>query len=410
MARESAIKAIHETMFGLQGKLIFLQEQYSVYHDNYSAEAMELLGVAEAYNKAVSAAYENKEFDNLSDSELDEMVDLSRQVSQLYGLGVDFSAADTVVVNDDSFWKIYKNKDNAIIRVEYGQNAAYVQIINHKGQIEKTVQRRTDLGGFSRSLLEAAGEEDYNNAKKIEMIETIMLDDGLFYINKEEGWVTKESYFARMTAKDFLSIQDYKDITVKAVYDDSKGELTFRYTAGGKTENLFVIKASNNQMNREFPTKSGKNVDEVRADISNPVPYIPEKFPKGNWKIIAFEKQAEKNSKGERINSEYGPYKIRTDAFRYVEAWDYVFDEDLDTKIWKKRLDENGNVIKVKDSGLLIHGGGWSESSLDNQKGSNKYTDTTLGCIRISNLDVLLIVEILQAYLNDKGSISLEVK
>ena len=94
MARESAIKAIHETMFGLQGKLIFLQEQYSMYHDNYSAEAMELLGVAEAYNKAVSAAYETKEFDNLSDSELDEMVDLSRQVSQLYGLGVDFSAAD----------------------------------------------------------------------------------------------------------------------------------------------------------------------------------------------------------------------------------------------------------------------------------------------------------------------------
>ena len=409
MARESAIKAIHETMFGLQGKLIFLQEQYSVYHDNYSAEAMELLGVAEAYNKAVSAAYETKEFDNLSDSELDEMVDLSRQVSQLYGLGVDFSAADTVI-NDDSFWKIYKNKDNAINRVEYGQNAASVQIINHKGQIEKTIQRRTDLGGFSRSLLEAAGEEEYNNEKKIEMIETIMLDDGLFYINKEEGWVTKESYFARMTAKDFLSIQDYKDITVKAVYDDSKGELTFTYTAGGKTENLFVIKASNNQMNREFPTKSGKNVDEVRADISNPVPYIPEKFPKGNWKIIAFEKQAEKNSKGERINSEYGPYKIRTDAFRYVEAWDYVFDEDLDTKIWKKRLDENGNVIKVKDSGLLIHGGGWSESSLDNQKGSNKYTDTTLGCIRISNLDVCLIVETLQSYLNKKGSIPLEVK
>ena len=247
MAREPAIKAIHETMFGLQGKLIFLQEQYSVYHDNYSPEAMELVGVAEAYNKAVSAAYENNEFDNLSDSELDEMVDLSRQVSQLYELGVDFSAADTVVVNDDSFWKIYKNKDNAIIRVEYGQNAASVQIINHKGQIEKTVQRRTDLGGFSRSLLEAAGEEDYNNAKKIEMIETIMLDDGLFYINKEEGWVTKESYFARMTAKDFLSIQDYKDITVKAVYDDSKGELTFTYTAGGKTENLFVIEASNNQ-------------------------------------------------------------------------------------------------------------------------------------------------------------------
>ena len=58
----------------------------------------------------------------------------------------------------------------------------------------------------------------------------------------------------------------------------------------------------------------------------------------------------------------------------------------------------------------MIHGGGWSESSLDNQKGSNKYTDTTLGCIRISNLDVCLIVETLQSYLNKKGSIPLEVK
>ena len=42
-----------------------------------------------------------------------------------------------------------------------------------------------------------------------------------------------------------------------------------------------------------------------------PVDYIPEKFPKGNWKIIAFEKNGEK---------EYGPYKIRTDAWREVEA------------------------------------------------------------------------------------------
>ena len=424
MARESAIKAIHETMFGLQGKLIFLQEQYSVYHDNYSSEAMELLGVAEAYNKAVSAAYENKEFDNLSDSELDEMLSLSRQVSQLYGLGVDFSAAETVI-NDDSFWKIYKNKDNTIIRVEYGQNAAYVQIINHKGQIEKTVQRRTDLGGFSRSLLEAAGEEAYNNAKKIEMIETIMLDDGLFYINKEEGWIEKQKYFERMTPSDFLTIQDYKDVTVKAVYDDSKGELTFTYTAGGKTENLFVIMASNNQKERQWPTKSGNNVFPSEAatnaetkeiemktmpdDGTTPVDYIPGKFPKGNWKITAFEKQAEKNSKGERINSEYGPYKIRTDAFRYVEAWEEYIDEERKKK-WRKKTDKNGIVIKTRDSGLLIHGGGWSESSLDNQKGSNKYTDTTLGCIRISNLDVLLIVKILQEYLNKKGYIELEVK
>ena len=212
-----------------------------------------------------------------------------------------------------------------------------------------------------------------------------------------------------MTPPDFPTIQDYKDVTVKAVYDDSKGELTFTYTVGGKTENLFVIKASNNQKERQWPTKSGDNNTTDPEDImyTTPphgeaqVPYIPGRFSKGKWKIIAFEKNGEK---------EYGPYKIRTDAFRYVEAWDYVFDEDLDTKIWKKRLDENGNVIKVKDSGLLIHGGGWSAATIDNQKGSNEYTDTTLGCIRISNLDVLLIVKVLQAYLNDKGSISLEVK
>ena len=407
MARESAIKAIHETMFGLQGKLIFLQEQYSVYHDNYSAEAMELLGVAEAYNKAVSAAYETKEFDNLSDSELDEMVDLSRQVSQLYELGVDFSAADTVVVNDDSFWKIYKNKDNAIIRVEYGQNAASVQIINHKGQIEKTVQRRTDLGGFSRSLLEAAGEEDYNNAKKIEMIETIMLDDGLFYINKEEGWVTKESYFARMTAKDFLSIQDYKDITVKAVYNDSKQELLFTYTAGGITNTLFKLKASNNQRKRDFPTRLGDNTfveeDTMKTmpnDGTASVPYIPGKFPKGMWRITAFEPDG---------TQDYGYYKIRTNAWREVEAWEEYKNEKGRSK-WRLKRDADGNIVKTKDAGLLLHGGGWSQSVLDNTRGSNAYTDTTHGCIRLENIDVLLIVEVLQEYLNTQGFITLEVQ
>ena len=58
---------------------------------------------------------------------------------------------------------------------------------------------------------------------------------------------------------------------------------------------------------------------------------------------------------------------------------------------------------------LLIHGGGYSKSNLDNKKGANKYVDNTLGCIRISNLDVLLIVEILNTYMSIKKSIALEV-
>jgi len=115
MARESAIKAIQETMFGLQGKLLFLQEQYSVYHDNYSAEAMELLGVAEEYNKAVSAAYATNEFDTLSDSELDEMLSLSRQVSQLYGLGVDFSTVDNAAEEEEQRRKKLQNDLQAAI-------------------------------------------------------------------------------------------------------------------------------------------------------------------------------------------------------------------------------------------------------------------------------------------------------
>ena len=135
-------------------------------------------------------------------------------------------------------------------------------------------------------------------------------------------------------------------------------------------------------------------------DGTTPVDYIPGKFPKGKWKIIAFEKNGEK---------EYGPYKIRTDAWREVEAWEEYLDTKVYKKKWRKKTDKNGKAIKTRDSGLLIHGGGWSESSLDNQKGSNKYTDTTLGCIRISNLDVCLIEKTLNAYLNIQ-KIDLEVK
>ena len=233
-----------------------------------------------------------------------------------------------------------------------------------------------------------------------------MLDDGLFYV-EEKGWIEKQKYYdEKITAKDFLSIQDYKDITVKAVYDDSKGELTFTYTAGGKTENLFVIKASNNQKERQWPTKSGEKTFVKTNQMKttppanfNEVDYIPSKFPKGNWKITAFEKNG---------TNEYGPYKIRTNAWRWVEVWELVENKKKRLE-WRIKKDSKGNIIKAKDSGLLIHGGGWSESSLDNQKGSNKYTDTTLGCIRISNLDVCLIEKTLNAYLNIQ-KIDLEVK
>lgn len=300
-------------------------------------------------------------------------------------------------------WKIYLDKNNQIKDVKYGPDKTKAQVINSNGNVGSVIDMTGsdyENKGFAKKLLTAAGITATDKAD-FELQEK-MLDSGLFYINKKEGWIEKEKYFERMTPPDFLTIQDYKDVTVKAVYEDAKGELTFTYTAGGKTENLFVIKASNRQMEREFPSKSGSNSDKQKADPSNIYAgYIPKKFPKGIWNITLFK---------ETNDVEYGPYQIRTDAYRYVEAWDYVFDEDLDTKIWKKRLDKNGKVVKVRDEGLLIHGGGYSESDLDNKRGSNKYTDTTLGCIRISNLDVYLIVHVLQKYMDVKGNISLEVK
>ena len=325
-------------------------------------------------------------------------------------------------------WKIYLDKNNQIKEVKYGPDKTKAQVINSNGNVGSVIDMTGsdyENKGFAKKLLIAAGITATDKAD-FELQEK-MLDSGLFYINKKEGWIEKEKYFERMTPPDFLTIQDYKDVTVKAVYEDAKGELTFTYTAGGKTNKLFVIKASNNQKERQWPTASGNNVfpsditdkkerkkTEMKTmpdDGTTPVDYIPGKFPKGDeWKITAFEKQSVKNSEGERINAEYGPYKIRTNAWREVEAWEEIFDITTQKKKWRKKLDSNGKILKTRDSGLLIHGGGWSESVIDNQKGSNKYTDTTLGCIRISNLDVLLIVKVLQEYLREKKYIGLEVK
>ena len=305
-------------------------------------------------------------------------------------------------------WKIYLDKNDQIKDVKYGPDKTKAQVINSNGNVGSVIDMTGsdyENKGFAKKLLTAAGITATDKAD-FELQEK-MLDSGLFYINKKEGWIEKEKYFERMTPPDFLTIQDYKDVTVKAVYEDAKGELTFTYTAGGKTENLFVIKASNNQKERQWPTKSGSNNTTDPDDImyttppygENKVPYIPGKFPIGNWNITDFEKNCEK---------EYGPYKIRTNAWRYVDVWELVENKKKRLE-WRLKKDSKGNIVKAKDSGLLIHGGGWSESNLDNKKGSNKYTDTTLGCIRISNLDVCLIEKTLNAYLAVK-KINLEVK
>ena len=367
----------------------------------------------------------NLKIRRINDEGIDELTELSRTISQLYhlrghGKGVKRSTFNTikdadVIENKNegtinlsiNSWKVYLSEKNEITKVEYGTDKTKAQIITSDGTIGAVIEMvgaDYEGKGFAKKLLTAAKLETTEDADL--ELQNKMLDDGLFYINKEEGWIEKQKYFKRMTPPDFLTIQDYKDVTVKAVYDDSKGELTFTYTAGGKTENLFVIKASNNQKERQWPTKSGEKTfvktNQMKTTPSanfNEVDYIPSKFPKGNWEITAFEKNG---------TNEYGPYKIRTNAWRWVEEWEQYTDEYGEVN-WRKRKDKEGNIIKSKDAGLLIHGGGYSKSNLDNKKGANKYVDNTLGCIRISNLDVLLIVEILNTYMSIKKSIALEV-
>lgn len=417
--REVAKIIIEETTLRFFSLLCQLDEEKSSRFQNYSPELWAILQEKDNMEDAIYRIRHFGELDLLDDDGLKKMMELCIRVSDAYGLGVETNRiSNRQSAPDSGAWRIYLNEDGKVFKVDYGTDKTKAQVVKPDGNIGSEIAMTGadyEGKGFAKKLLTAAG---LRATKKADFeLQEKMLDGGLFYINKEEGWIEKEKYFERMTPKDFLEIQDYKDVSVKAVYEDSKGELTFTYTVDGRAETLFVIKASNRQKKREYPSASGNNefpsdasIDKERKKIeiktmpddgTKPVDYIPGKFPKGNWKINSFEENGEK---------EYGPYKIRTDAYRYVEAWEEFIDSNTQKKKWRKKVDANGNVIKTRDSGLLIHGGGWSESALDNKKGANKYTDTTLGCIRISNLNVLLIVKVLQAYLNSKKFIALEVK
>ena len=393
--REAAKTIIEETALKFFSLLRQLDEEKTSRFQDYSPELWAILQEKDNLEDAIYRIRQFKELDLLDDDGLNKMTELCIRVSDAYGLGVETNrTSNRRPASNPGAWKIYLNEDGKASRIEYGTDRTKAQVIGQDGTEGNAVELDEAVNGFAKKLLAAAGLEVTPEAD-MEMQER-MLDDGLFYINKEEGWVEKKKYFERMTPKDFLEIQDCKDVTVKAVYEDSKGELTFTYTAGERAETLFVIKASNRQMKREYPSKSGKNTDKEFADKTNPIAYIPGKFPKGNWKITAFEESG---------TTEYGPYKIRTDAWRYVEVWKFIESEG-----WAKKVDEKGNIETRYDSGLLIHGGGYSTSILDCKKGTNNYTDTTLGCIRISNLDVYLIVAVLGEYLKRNKSIPLEVK
>jgi hypothetical protein len=122
-------------------------------------------------------------------------------------------------------------------------------------------------------------------------------------------------------------------------------------------------------------------IHEVVLSLPGKMPYDPQPFPKGLWNITGIEWQKEKGFD----STTYGPVKIRTDAWRWVNIW---------------QLDEDGDYFKetgqsVKDHGYLLH---YSQSG------------TTLGCIRLASpKDAETIAGIIQRILDKDEEVTLEV-
>lgn len=285
------------------------------------------------------------DFENLDSEGHKQLLLKCGLLSEKYSLGVrvpkDVEVQEESIPLSEGCWKVYLDKCSNVCKVEYGSDKNKVQIISPNGIAgSETLMKGAEYDGkgFAKKLLTAAGIE--TTKKNDLMMQNRMLDDGLFYINKEEGWIEKEKYFLeKITAKGFLTLKDYKDVTVKAVYEDDKGELTFSYIMDGKTENLFVVKASNRQKKRQWPTSTGELNSSPIYTMPNSkgkliVPYKPEKFPNGKWKITAFEKND---------TEEYGPYKIRTNAIRNVTGYKAKKDDNKILIDWEKI-----KTIKVK--------------------------------------------------------------
>jgi hypothetical protein len=119
---------------------------------------------------------------------------------------------------------------------------------------------------------------------------------------------------------------------------------------------------------------------EVVRTIPGGLPYDPQPFPKGLWKITGIEWQKEKGFDYRT----YGPVKIRTDAWQMVKTW--YLDNDGDY------LRETGS--ESWDSAYLLH-----------------YTvfNTTLGCIRLASPEDATAVANIIAGALDREPVELEV-
>ena len=120
---------------------------------------------------------------------------------------------------------------------------------------------------------------------------------------------------------------------------------------------------------------------EVIKTLPDNFPYDPQTFPVGRWRITKIEWQKEK---GFDYNT-YGPVKIFTDAWQWVNVW---------------ALDENNDYIRetgqlVKDHGYSVH--------------YSNYT-TSWGCILFKSADnAVTVANFIQAELAKGATVELEV-
>jgi hypothetical protein len=98
-----------------------------------------------------------------------------------------------------------------------------------------------------------------------------------------------------------------------------------------------------------------RNAYEVIRSIPDNLPYDPQRFPMGTWRVTGIDWRKEK---GFDLNT-YGPVKIRTDAWRWVRVWELDGDGDYLRETEKR----------VKDTCYWLH---------------YSVSNTTLGCIRLA--------------------------
>ncbi|MDR3122234.1 MAG: hypothetical protein LBU16_00440 [Treponema sp.] len=119
---------------------------------------------------------------------------------------------------------------------------------------------------------------------------------------------------------------------------------------------------------------------EVTLSIPDRCPYDPQPFPKGLWHITGLDWQKEKNFDPRT----YGPVKIRTDAWQWVNVW---------------QLDGYGDYLRetderVKDTCYWLHYSAFS---------------STLGCIRLASPKDAESIANLIARALDREPVELEV-